>query len=152
MFRQIMEQNFKFISFYLRGSDLPEGKAVKFRAVGNKDKQVWGYRESKGQFGLEVQFPGGIKKIEFFLSLQGKDGQSKEFTRNSKGFWETLQKMNLKEGDYLTITRVGEDKNSRYSILKAEKDSPEEQTEPEEENPLMNEEEKEQLEEDEHEI
>ena len=107
----------------------------------------------KGQFGLEVQFPGGIKKIEFFLSLQGKDGQSKEFTRNSKGFWETLQKMNLKEGDYLTITRVGEDKNSRYSILKAEKDNEDDVAKHVSEvDAEASEEEREQLEKDEHEI
>ena len=114
-----MEQQFQFISKYLRGQDLPEGQPIPFTVAKNVEGKCWGHRESKGQFGAEVIMPSGEKKkVEFFLCLIDQNNQMKEFTRNSKGFWTNLQELDLVEGEKITIIRVGVGRDSRYSITK----------------------------------
>lgn len=111
-----------FVSPFIRGADLPEGEPVKFEVRKNEDGECWGWKESKGQYGSEVIFPDGTKKvIEFFVCLLDNQGQEKIWTRSSQTFWRQLEKLDLKTGDTINIIRVGEDKQARYTLTLSER-------------------------------
>lgn len=115
-------KDWNFVSPFIRGADLPEGEPVKFEVRKNEDGECWGWKESKGQYGSEVLFPDGTKKvIEFFVCLFDNQGQEKFWTRSSQTFWRQLEKLDLKKGDTINIIRVGEEKQARYTLTLAER-------------------------------
>ncbi len=114
-----MENDFQFISPFVKASDLPNGQPVLYTTRRDQeDGKVWGYRPSEGQFACEVLMNGEKVKVEFFLNLSDPMGLEKKFTRNSKGFWDLLQKLNLQEGEKVQLLRIGEGKNARYSVVR----------------------------------
>ena len=116
------EKDWKFVSPFIRGADLPDGEPVEFEVRKDKDGKCWGWRDSKTEYGCEVLFPDGIKRvIEFFVNLFDSDGQEKIWTRNSQTFWRSLEKLDLKEGDRVKIIKVGEDKQARYTLTLAKR-------------------------------
>ena len=109
-------QEFEFVSRFLRGQDLEEGKLTTF-IVRKENGKCWGWRESQSQYGAEVIMPNGQKKkVEFFIYLRDLKGQDKIFTRNGRGFWQKLKELNLKEGERITLTRIGIGREARYFI------------------------------------
>jgi len=117
------KRKWDFVSPFVRGADLPEGEPVKFEVRKDKEtNECWGWRESKSQYGSEVIFPDGTKKlIDFFVNLYDNQGQEKIWTRSSQTFWRQLEKLDLKVGDTVNLIRIGEEKQARYNMTLAER-------------------------------
>lgn len=131
--KNMPKKNWDFVSPFIKGADLPEGEPIEFTVREDDDKECWGWRESKTEYGCEILFPDGEKKlVEFFVNLIDSNGQDKIWTRNSQTFWRTLEKLKLEKGDKIRMIRVGEDKQARYTLTKIKTAEPEEPEEPKE--------------------
>lgn len=122
-----VEGEFQEVSQFVSGKELPEGEPVKFTVRENDEGKAWGTRDSDGQYAREIIMPDGkIRTVEHYLCLTDELGQDKEWTRSSKSFFKDLKDANPQEGDLISITRVGKDKEARYSlrVIERAKDKP----------------------------
>lgn len=112
-----VDEEFQEISGFVSGKELPEGEPKEFTVRQNEYGKCWGTRDSEGKYAREVIMPDGTtRKVEHYLCLTDDLGQDKEWTRSSKSFYSDLKEIDPKEGDIVAITRVGKEKEARYSL------------------------------------